>query len=123
MVIHIGFPKTGTSTQQKHLFSRHSQIEYLGKPYPNEEIKAEIHKMIMQESQFYDALQCKSYISNLLVPVKNSQKVILLSDELFVSASKARDKGVVAQRLKEVLYPCRILVTIRNQLEIDYSPS
>ena len=30
-VIHIGLPKTGTSTLQRHSFPEHSQIEFLGK--------------------------------------------------------------------------------------------
>ncbi len=40
---------------------------------------------------------------------------MLLSEELSVSCTKSRDKGMVAQQLKEVSQPSKILITIRNQ--------
>lgn len=36
-VIHIGYPKTGTTTLQKALFARHSQIASLGEPCEHEQ--------------------------------------------------------------------------------------
>ena len=42
----------------------------------------------------------------------------MLSDEMLVSYSKARDKGLVARRLKDVFPAAKILFTIRNQFDI-----
>ena len=116
-VIHIGFPKTGTTTHQIHLFDKHSQIVYLGKPYKDSRFEQEIHGLIKQESTIYDSSALKEYMNsvNKEEPGKN---VLLVSDEIMVSLSKVRDKGVVAQRIKEVFFPCKILITIRDQVEM-----
>jgi hypothetical protein len=117
--IHIGFPKTGTTTQQKHLFARHSQVAYLGKPYEDEILKNEILKLVMEESLTYNPAILKEYIARYVQEERNKGKqVLLLSDELLVSASKVRDKGMVAERLKTVFAPNKILVTIRDQVEM-----
>ena len=45
--LHIGLPKTATTTLQHLLFSKHPQIEYLGKTYNNRHFKNHaIKKMI-----------------------------------------------------------------------------
>lgn len=118
MVIHIGFPKTGTTTQQKHLFAKHSQINYLGKPYQDSFLESVIHDLIREDSLIYGSRGLRDYLSGRLLSSKKQGTLSFISDELFVSATKTRDKGVVAQRLKEVFFPCRILITIRNQLDI-----
>jgi len=128
LAVHIGFPKTGTTTHQKHLFAKHAQVRYLGKPYANDAFKGEILRLVMEESLSYDAAAREKYLEQLVQLVHQVQpddhgrdpgkKLALLSEELFVSASKVRDKGVVAERIKEVLAPVKILVTIRNQLEM-----
>lgn len=115
--LHIGFPKTGTTTLQKHLFAKHSQIDYLGKPYRSEWLKEEMHALIKRESLDYDPIDLIKHISKLQTKEDNP-RLVLLSDEICVSATKARDKGLVAQRLKEVFSPCKVVITIRNQMDI-----
>jgi hypothetical protein len=116
-VIHIGFPKTGSTTLQNHLFAKHSQIQFLGKPYADEEFKRQMHRLIMEESTIYDPAPLKEYLEAFTVE-DAGKKIIAVSDEIMVSVSKVRDKGIVAQRLKEVFGECKILVNIRNQFEI-----
>lgn len=119
-VIHIGFPKTGTTTHQNHLFNKHSQILYLGKPYKNESFQRLMHNLIKQESTVYRSSGLKDYLDTLEID-KQREKVLMVSDEIMVSVSKVRDKGVVAQRLKDgfaAFAPCKVLITLRNQLEI-----
>ncbi|MDQ1351674.1 MAG: hypothetical protein QG657_1979 [Acidobacteriota bacterium] len=119
IVLHVGFSKTGTTTLQQHLFSRHSQVHYLGKPYADDALKTLVHRLIMQESLVYDPTPLKNYldkeIQKNINPVK---KVILLSEEMLLSYSKARDKGLVAQRLKEAFPSAKVLLTIRDQFEL-----
>ncbi len=119
LAVHIGFPKTGTTTHQKHLFAKHSQVSYLGKPYESDAIKGEILRLVMEESLTFDPTALGKYLvrrdPNQRDPGK---KLAILSEELLVSASKVRDKGVVAERIKMVFAPVKILVTIRNQLEM-----
>lgn len=120
-VIHIGFPKTGTTTHQNHLFKNHSQILYPGKPYQSESFKTGMHNLIKQESTIYQPASLKEYLAKDLLGDNErlkGKKALVVSDEIMVSVSKVRDKGVVAQRIKEVFSPCKILITLRSQLEI-----
>jgi hypothetical protein len=118
-VIHVGFSRTGTTTLQKHLFSKHSQIHYLGKPYRDEHLGREISRLIKQDTMVYDSSAIREVVNKNVGDgnLKASRRVILLSDEILVSYSKALDRGTVARRLKEIFQP-RILFTIRNQYEI-----
>jgi hypothetical protein len=122
--IHIGFPKTGTTTHQNHLFSKHSQILYLGKPYRDDPLQKEMHNLIKQESTTYQSSALRDYLDKLEIDEPDrgtKKKILVVSDEIMVSVSKVRDKGVVARRLQEVFapfVPCKILITLRNQFEI-----
>ncbi len=119
VAVHIGFPKTGTTTHQKHLFAKHSQVSYLGKPYESDAIKGEILRLVMEESLTFDSTALGKYLVRPGTDQRDpGKKLAVLSEELLVSASKVRDKGVVAERIKKVFAPVKILVTIRNQLEM-----
>ncbi len=118
IVVHIGFPRTGTTTLQRHLFFRHPEILYLGKPYGDLTMRDSIDALIMEESTVYRPEALRNLIeSRMERGLEGGRKVFLLSEERLVSAAKVRDKGVVAQRLFEVFGACKILVTIRNQIE------
>lgn len=115
-VVHVGFSKTGTTTLQKHLFAKHKEIKFPGKPYGDEVFKDLIHELIMKESIAYDASKLKTYIGESgLLDLREGKKVWVVSDEMFVSYSKVRDKGMVAHRVRDVFGDCKILITIRNQ--------
>lgn len=118
--VHVGFSKTGTTTLQRHVFTKHSQVRFPGKPYVSESFKTELYKLIRRESTVYDPSALKALVSAEIAAAETdaSQKVMLVSDEIMVSYSKVRDRGVVARRLKEVFGDCKILFTIRGQLDI-----
>lgn len=131
LVIHVGFPKTATTTLQNHLFSTHSQILYLGKPYADPRLEEAIHHLMMTDTIDYSpgsqglrnqGLNLAEFIPQQLKEHSSSEggekRVAVLSDELFLSFSKVRDKGVVAQRIREQLQPQKIIITIRNQLSL-----
>jgi hypothetical protein len=97
VAVHIGFPKTGTTTHQKHLFAKHAQVSYLGKPYESDILKGEVLRLVMEESLTYDPAALKKHLVQPDAKERNSgKKLAVLSEELLVSASKVRDKGVVA---------------------------
>lgn len=119
IALHVGFSKTGTTTLQRHLFSGHSQIRYLGKPYKDETLKARVHELLTQESLVYDPANIKTYLEHeVFGKTGEAGKLMLLSEEMLVSYSKVRDKGLVAQRLKDLFPGAKVLITIRNQFEI-----
>jgi hypothetical protein len=118
-LIHVGFSKTATTTLQKHLFAKNSQLEYLGKPFQSDSLKTHIDRLLRQETTTFDSSSAIQEISMFLLNPRDSMKKwLVLSEEKFVSCSKVRDKGVVARRIKDVLNPSRILFTIRNQFDI-----
>lgn len=119
-VIHVGFSRTGTTTLQRHLFAKHPQIRFLGKPYACDTFKTEIYKLIQQESTVYDPAGLDAYLRENVWEKETDplKKVLLISDEILVSYSKVRDRGVVARRLKDVFSPCKILFTIRDQFDL-----
>ena len=118
--IHVGFSKTGTTTLQRHLFAGHSQIEYVGKPYAEEPFKQALHHFMMADSTLYQPKKLDLFqrIQKRMKNADSSKKVFLLSEEMMVSYTKVRDKGVVAQRIKEYLQPQKIIITIRNQEDL-----
>ncbi|MCP5045782.1 MAG: sulfotransferase [bacterium] len=118
--IHVGFPKTGTTTLQNHLFSRHSQVEYLGKPYADDQFKEGLFHLMMSDSVVYqpEMFPVKEYIRDREESMEPSKRVIMLSEEIFLSYSKVRDKGQVARRVRDVLAPDKIIITLRNQFNL-----
>jgi hypothetical protein len=119
IVLHVGFSKTGTTTLQHHLFGKHSQVRYLGKPYTDEFLKEEIHRLIRQDSLVYDPSGLKQYLTDRVFNGDGAaEKLVLISEEMLVSYSKVRDKGMVARRLRDVFPTAKIIITIRNQFEI-----
>lgn len=119
ITIHVGFSRTGTTTLQRHLFSRHPEIHYLGKPYGDGLLGQELEKLMEQESTRYDSTILKNHADESIRGRKlpAGKKMALVSDERLVSYSKVRDRGLTAERLKETLRPCRILFTIRSQFD------
>lgn len=119
VTIHVGFSRTGTTTLQRHLFSRHPEIHYLGKPYGDDLLGQELEKLMEQESTRYESTLLKNHADKFIRGRKlpAGKKMALVSDERLVSYSKVRDRGLTADRLKETLRPCRILFTIRSQFD------
>lgn len=115
LTVHAGFAKTGTTTLQQSLFSQHSQIDYLGKPYITEPMAAEMDDLIFRDSL---APSPSMDVTRKNISNNSDGRVKLLSDERLVSFSKVRDGGLVARRLKGILGCKRVLFTIRNQWDI-----
>ena len=121
LCVHIGFPKTATTTFQRHVFPAHSEIEYLGKYIPgfgyrSESIGQEIGRLITRDSTLYAG---SNQLRDELAAIANSmtEKLVMISSESFVQ-EQAADRGVVAQRLWDACGNCRIIITIREQLSM-----
>lgn len=121
LCVHIGFPKTATSTFQQHVFPAHSGIEYLGKfvpgfGYRNDVIAEEIGRLITRDSTLYAGpSRLREALAASVAAAPGN--LVMISSESFVQ-EQATDRGVVAQRLREACGDCRIVITIREQLSI-----
>ena len=121
LFIHVGYPKTATTTFQKHVFPNHPEIDYLGKfipghRYRDERLYPSIDRlMTVDESRYEGVVGLRELID--ACREQCSKRVMLISSESFVHVT-AVNLGLVAQRVKAAFSPCKIIITIREQLDI-----
>jgi len=115
LFVHIGHSKTGTTTLQDCLFSKHEEIAYLGRPYQNPIFENEIERLALQDSSRYHPQGLKDLINHYRQTVQ--EKPIVISEETF-SSVKSNDRGLIADRIKTIFWPCHIIIVIRNQMDI-----
>lgn len=121
VVLHVGYPKTGTTTFQINVFPNHPEIDYLGKFLPSHHFQDEtlsrgvdalLHRPSWREPELGFLKQGVQDIQR-----GSKGKVILLSSEAFIHPI-ATDLTAVAQRLRDVFGPCKVWITIREQVSL-----
>lgn len=111
-VIHIGANKTGSTTLQRALFSRHSGLHYLGEDGAGYEVYGELlNSMIADDDLYYPADRCRDLFQQHLQQAAG--KTFLYSSEDVMTSRIPRR---CAERLKSLVPDARILLVIRNQL-------
>lgn len=120
--IHIGCPKTASTTLQNNLFARHPEIASIGKPYDSREseLATQIYQLITKDDQTFDFDRCQRALEEEKER-KTSHggiKATMLSEEkIYVSPAFER----TAVRLKKLFPSAKIVITIRNQLDLIVS--
>ena len=89
------------------------EITYLGKPWQDPELLDIITAINQHDSIIFDTQACVSAFERVLERTEGEN--IVLSEEVFTSSTNA-DRGLIAQRLKDVFAPDTIVICIRNQL-------
>ncbi len=129
LFIHAGFPKTATTTLQDHLFAKHAQINYLGKPFSDG--LAEVERQILTlDSYLFDHRlpALREIVRREAAAV--SEGDLLISHEGFLRNSRygGHDLGRTAHRLRavfgEALGPdgrLEIIICLRNQVDLILS--
>ena len=135
--VHIGYPKAASSTLQKHFFQKHPGINYLGL-YPTKNVgpnPIDIDQTALfltddNLKRFYKEILSKApdeynhdYAAKLFVKgVKSnlsSTNVNLLSHEGFLASFFSYgDIKEKAERLKSFIPDAKIIMIIRNQLDL-----
>ncbi len=120
LVLHIGYPKTATTSLQIGLFSRCSDLNYLGKFLPSHRFDGDaLHDLMWaaQMSNFSDWRHMRELHGSALMEAvrREPNKVSVLSSENFLH-SWSQSPDVVAKRLHEVAPGARILITVREQV-------
>ncbi len=122
-VIHIGFPRTATTTLQRAVFAKHPEIHYLGKPFrrqnPTEDRRTRLPAEVItavwsQDSLGFDAEATKGELDSAFQTEAAAGKTVVLSEEALSMAGFA-DRRLIAERLRKLFGPSDILITIRNQ--------
>jgi hypothetical protein len=125
--IHVGYPKTATTTLQKKLFSRHPGICYLGKPLTGKLLDIEYQILNLDSIQFARTLPDLREMFLALIRQCPDDRNALLSHEGFLRATRysGHDIGRTAERIKQVFsdplagsLEVHVLITIRKQVDI-----
>lgn len=122
VLMHIGLPKTGTTSLQTLLFDRHPEIRHFGQSnvWTNPDAKTVLRALLLDEEN--NAKTAREHISHAL-----TQKTsVVISDEALSFGEfmlRARTWPIdstpetVAAHTKEILGEARILMVLRNQLD------
>lgn len=119
LVVHVGYPKTATTTFQQHVFPHHFEIEYLGKHIPSyryldDRLYGLIDELLHRNQLMYN----ESRDLRLLIDgicTRTDRRCVLISSESCIHPSVS-DIATIADRLHSALAPCKILITIREQI-------
>lgn len=114
--IHPGFMKTATSSLQQLVFAHHPEIQYLGLPERNTEIRWAIKHICYADSIVYEEGKVSDIFDSAIQEL-NLQQPVLLSHEILTS-HESKDKGLVARRLKSLFPDAKIFFTLRRQEEV-----
>ncbi|MCF8011405.1 MAG: sulfotransferase [Clostridiales bacterium] len=137
IIFHIGYPKSASTTLQKHLFQKHPEINNLG-IYPTSNIGIDTNVVdnncvYLRDNNLYD-FYCNLvmlpsidyfYSDNINLFEKYIKKYLckdkinVFSNERVASVYFSHDDvKVKADRLKEIFPNAKILIIIRNQLDL-----
>jgi len=122
IILHLGLPKTGTTSLQNNVFKRMDGFEYLGRPYVNNEIEG-VFCSILNDSEvkFEESLAgCIKTLNKYI-----GKKDVLVSSEgltnsLLTQASNL-SSNTIFSRLHSVFSgfgSLEVMLTVRNQISI-----
>lgn len=125
LYIHIGFPRTATTTLQLKLFKNHKDLNYLGR-FPNR--KSSHHKTITKILYYTDQEFTKNF-KELSGEIKNlplsSSKSNLISDEFFLLRDLLHQAISIKDSIHRLNQLCKlneinlkIIYSARNQLDV-----
>lgn len=130
MLIHIGVPKSATTSLQFGAFPNHPDICYLGKPFYDEAFGYEgslataelCDSLWKQDGLEFDGALARRRFEAGIRPRLSDDKLAVLSEEGLAHAG-ATDRSLTAQRLAGLCagIECRILITVREQKSALFS--
>jgi Sulfotransferase domain len=111
VTVHIGLPKTATTTLQQKVFASHPGIFYLGPKANYPDFDEVMNGLCFADSLNYDAaLGCR--VLEKLFPAKDPGKPAVVSQEAL--SAQGRDRRLKAERLKALFPEARIVLTVRR---------
>ena len=135
-IFHIGFPKSASTTLQKQLFDKHSQINFMG-IYPTGNIgqdskEKNIETHYLKNNSLQEFHNCLTNLEGIeyhfsdvnkyfedIQALLSDKKVNIFSNERFSSVLFAhKDRAQKAQNIKQFFPDAKIVIIIRNQIDI-----
>ncbi|MDB4360781.1 sulfotransferase [Akkermansiaceae bacterium] len=118
--VHIGLPKTATTSLQRDLFSQLESLEYAGVSYPR--------SWEFDTSTIYGAFMVGMYSGDMgdfkrALEVVDEDKPILISEEMITVVTVKSDWKQNLKNLRSLLdeHDYRLLITIRDPLDAMFS--
>lgn len=121
VVLHVGWPKTATTSMQVALFEQSGRFNYLGKSLPDHDFQSqEIHDLVWScqmhgRAQWRDTRERLG--SAITAAAARSRKLAVLSTENMIHPW-SQSPDVVAARLKEIVPEARVVMVIREQVSL-----
>lgn len=114
-IIHIGFPKTASTTLQNKFFCELSSVCYLGKPLSegNAFVEEFLHTITDCETQEYDEERLSLNLKNYSNDVR-----LIISEETFSTGSSLSgnvSRHEIADRLHSIFPEAKIIIVVREQ--------
>ena len=130
LLVHVGVPKSATTSLQFGAFSNHPDIRYLGKPFYDEKFgyegsraTAELTDSLWKQDELaFDLALAHRRFETGIRPRLSDHWLAVLSEEGLSQASAA-DRMLTARRLVELCrdIECAILITVREQKSALFS--
>lgn len=116
MLLHIGFPKTATTSLQAGVFSQSDRIAYLGKKSrtASRTFRQALEAVIHAPADSFDPEAARAMMADELAPARASGRPVLISHE-GLTHPWYENVAALPARCREVFGEARILVTIREQ--------
>jgi hypothetical protein len=114
-------PKTATTCMQVHLFSQHSQVEYLGKydkpersglQFPNPATQA-MKKELLESTHSRPTDRCRREMAKVISRAIANRRIPLWSREGHTRGSY-EDKRRQARFFREAFGPCKVIIYVRR---------
>lgn len=124
-IIHVGYPKAASTTLQCNLFFEHSEINYLSvngstnkENFQLDENLRKFEKDLVQLNGIeYHCSNTRNFFNDVIKKYMSSEKRNLFSSEGLLN-QKFVDNYLKAYRLKEILPNAKILIVLRNQVDL-----
>ncbi|ANX03824.1 hypothetical protein [Immundisolibacter cernigliae] len=130
LLVHIGVPKSATTSLQFGAFPAHPDIRYLGKPFYDEAFGYQgslataelIDSLWKQDELEFDSALARQRFDRGIRPRLGNEQLAVLSEEGLSQASAA-DRSLTARRLATLCegVECSILITVREQKRALFS--
>lgn len=120
--IHIGYPKTATSTLQAYFFPKHPELLHLNMKNIRDAVQID---MLCKDSLNYRNSEVKKVFAPYLEQADRSDKCkavgISYESLSFSFDGGSADRGLIAKRLYDLFGEAKIIITIRNQFDFIQS--
>jgi hypothetical protein len=117
--VHIGLPKTATTTVQQFLFPHHPDIHYLGRLIGGRHVfrSREVESMVLAirsgKATGAERARFRGQLDEMGRSPRARGKIVVLSDESLVMGSLEQRRRR-AELLSSVFKPCRVIITLRR---------